>query len=88
LPAGGPHATALPAAALLDAPFDGVLAGEADRLLPRLAGALKRTRRLPVGRFPGLCCRELALSLGLDALHLFSATPLPGSRLWEETGGS
>ncbi len=30
--------------------------------------------------------RELALSLGLDTIFLFSATPLPGSPLWDMTG--
>jgi hypothetical protein len=31
---------------------------------------------------------EFATSLGLDAVSLFSATPLPGTELWALAGGS
>jgi len=30
---------------------------------------------------------DLALGAGFDQVYLFSATPLPGTRLWEESGG-
>jgi radical SAM superfamily enzyme YgiQ (UPF0313 family) len=31
---------------------------------------------------------DFATSLGLDAVSLFSATPLPGTELWEMVGGT